>query len=103
MDLRQYYAKIRQTEEKLDSEFVLVVSQETSDGGRAGVMSEAPRALAAKMIVEGRARAANEDEKREYEQQAARLRRLAEQAAAAKRVQVTVLTESELRAIRRKE
>jgi hypothetical protein len=103
MDLRQYYSKIRQTEAMLKDECVLVVSEETPDGGRAGVVNEVARVLAAKMIVEGRARLATSEEKHEYEQHATQVRRLAEQAAAAKRIQVAVLSESEIRALRRKE
>jgi hypothetical protein len=103
MDLRHYYAKIRQTEAALESDFVVLVSQETADGGRAGIMSEAPRALAAKLIVDRRARLASEEEHRAFEASCSQARKLAEQATAAKRVQVTVLSESEARSLRRKE
>jgi hypothetical protein len=66
MDLRHYYARIRETEATLEGDFVVVVSCETPDGGRAGVASEVPRALAAKLIVERQARAASEEERREF-------------------------------------
>jgi hypothetical protein len=66
MDLRQYYAKIRQMETSLEGDFVVVVSCETPDGGRAGVANEVPRALAAKLMVERQVRAASDEERREF-------------------------------------
>ena len=75
MDLRQYYAKIRQMETRLEGDFIVVVSCETPDGGRAGVASEAPRALAAKLIVEGQVRAASDEEKREFYRRRAAVKR----------------------------
>lgn len=103
MDLRQYYARIRETEAALDGDFVVVTSCATPDGGRAGVTSEVSRALAAKMIVEQQARNATDEESREFHQRTLAARKLAEQAAAASRVQVHVISDSDLRATRRKE
>jgi XTP/dITP diphosphohydrolase len=60
MDLKVYYQKLRQVEAELTQPHVVVVSCETPDGGRAGVLSEVPRTIAAKMIVEAKARAAFE-------------------------------------------
>ena len=37
MDLRVYYQKIRKIEAELPEPFVVVVSRETPDGGKAGV------------------------------------------------------------------
>ena len=75
----------------------MVVSLATPDGGRAGVLTEAPRAIAAKMIVEGSARLATDEEAEGYRAQAAEARRLAEQSAVASRIQVTVVSEPELK------
>jgi hypothetical protein len=75
MDLRQYYAKIRQLEGSLEGDFIVVVSCETPDGGRAGVASEVPRALAAKLIVEQQVRAATDEERREFHRRRAATRR----------------------------
>ncbi|MDX1980367.1 MAG: hypothetical protein SFV51_08865 [Bryobacteraceae bacterium] len=66
MDLRVYYRKIREVESGLPGEFVVLVSQETADGGKAGVMTEVPRYSAAKLIVENRARLATETEARAF-------------------------------------
>ena len=53
MDLRFYYEAIRGIEAGIVEAEVVVVSCETSDGGRGGVKSTVPRKLAARMIVEG--------------------------------------------------
>lgn len=53
MDLKMYYEKVRETKAKIASEYVVVASLETPDGGKAGVLTEVPRALAARMFVDG--------------------------------------------------
>jgi len=53
MDLRIYYQKVRDVEAKIAEEFPFVVSRETPDGGKAGVKTQVPRRIAAKLIVEG--------------------------------------------------
>jgi hypothetical protein len=93
MDVKQYYRKIREAESRIDEEFPLVVSFETTDGGRAGMVSEVSRATAAKMIVEGRATLANEDEKQAYLQKQADIRRAAEKLELSKRLQVAIVSE----------
>lgn len=55
MDLRDYYRKIREKEQEIAEPFVTVVSRKTSDGGRQGRKTIVPRAVAAKMIVDGKA------------------------------------------------
>jgi hypothetical protein len=100
MDLRAYYRKLREVEASLTEEYPVVVSQETPDGGKAGVPNEVPRAVAARMIVEGKARLATEEEAREFRRQLEEARVRAERAAAASRIQVTVIPEAELKALR---
>ena len=97
MDLRAYYAKIRETEALLEGDDVVVVSLATSEGGKAGVRTEVPRGIAAKLIAEGRAKVATDDEALEFmeKQQADRERIEAEQAA--RRMQVMVIPHTELR------
>ena len=48
MDLRTYYKSIHDMEAKLPTEEVAVVSKATPDGGLEGIVSEMPRAAAAK-------------------------------------------------------
>lgn len=100
MDLKVYYQKMRQIEASLSEAYVVVVSQETPDGGRAGLRTEVARGVAAKMIVEGRARLATAEEAGEYREQVAEARRAVEQAAAASRMQITVVSEADLRALK---
>ncbi len=52
MNLRAYYQRIRSIEAGIEEEAVVIVSRDTSDGGRAGVRTDVPRAVAARMIVE---------------------------------------------------
>src|SRR5580693_4823694 len=91
MDLRSYYKKLREAEATLTGEHVLMVSLETSEGGKAGVRTETPRAIAAKLIAEERARVATEEEEREFHEANREARAAHEEAEAAKRVQVMVI------------
>jgi hypothetical protein len=96
MDVKQYYRKIREIESGLNAPYLLVVSLETPDGGKAGLVSEVSRSVAAKMIVEARAVPANDQERAAYiEQQAAR-KEAAKRAELARRVQVAIITDSDL-------
>jgi hypothetical protein len=47
-------------------ECAVVVSEATADGGRAGVMSELRREVAAQYVVDGKARLATAEEAAEY-------------------------------------
>lgn len=66
MDVRAYYQKIRKMEAELPERFVVIVSRETPDGGKAGVMTEVARSLAAKLIVEDQARLASPEETTQF-------------------------------------
>jgi hypothetical protein len=59
MDLKVYYRKIRIVEAEIADADVVMISLETPDGGRAGVATEVRRRLAAKLVVEGKARLAS--------------------------------------------
>jgi hypothetical protein len=97
MDLKQYFRKVRQVEASITDTFPLVISLETPDGGKPGLASEVSREQAAKMIVEGRAMLASEEEKELYRQQQAQVKRAAEKAEMAKRLQVAIISEADLR------
>jgi hypothetical protein len=100
MDLRVYYQKMRQVEASLGEGDVVIISQETPDGGRAGIASEVAKGVAAKMIVEGRARSATPEESNAFREKTAEAKRLADQIAAAGRMQITVISDSDLRALK---
>ena len=100
MDLQMYYQKIRETETTIADEFPLVVSMDTSDGGKGGRKTEVPRRLAAKMLVEGQIRLASKDETKVHRKALAEAKQVAEREAAAARLQLTVLSTTELDRLR---
>jgi hypothetical protein len=62
MDLRQYYKKLHELEDKMPEAHVLVVSVESGDGGKEGVITEVTRRNACQLILDGRARRADQKE-----------------------------------------
>jgi hypothetical protein len=97
MDLRAYYKKIRETEAQLTGESIVVVSVATPEGGKEGVRTEAPRKVAAKLLAEGRARLATEEEAWGFHNANREAREKFEQDEAAKRVQVMVIPSQDIR------
>lgn len=91
MDLRQYYKKLHELESKTPEAHVVVVSEETGDGGKAGVMTEAPRRNACQLILEGRARLAKPAEVEEYRTMQSLIREEFHRAKRASRVQVQLV------------
>jgi hypothetical protein len=100
MDLKLYYDKIREAEARILEDFPVVISNATPDGGKEGTKTEVPRRLAAKLIVEGLARLASEEEIRAFREALEEAQRIAEQVAAAARVEVAVLSSVELAKLR---
>ena len=100
MDLQVYYQKIREAETRIAEDFPLVVSLETTDGGKSGTKTEVPKRLAAKLQGEGLARLASKEELKAYREAVAEAKRVAERVASAERLQVTVLSNLELDRLR---
>lgn len=100
MDLRLFYQKLRKIEAEIAEPHVVVVSNETSDGGRAGQRSEVSRANAAKLLVEGRARLASAEEVIEFRATIEQARQDAEQRAMSQKIQVNIVPESDYRGIK---
>jgi hypothetical protein len=100
VDLRDYYQQLRRVAETIADEHPVVVSNSTPDGGKAGVRTEVSRAIAAKLVVEGKARLATDDEGEAYRGGLREAKLKAEQDIAAARLQVTVISDSELRGLR---
>lgn len=96
MDLKQYFRKMREIEGAITDPFVLIMSLETPDGGKGGMVTEVSRLSAAKMIIEGRAVLADESQKEAYLAQQEAARKAAEKAQLANRVQVAILADPEL-------
>src|ERR1700683_2438640 len=55
MDLRAFYRTIREIETGISEESVVIISRETPEGGRAGVRTDVPRGVAARLIAEDKA------------------------------------------------
>ena len=89
MDLKAYYARMRELERGFGADAVVVVSLETADGGKAGVMTEVPAHVAARMVVEGRARVASEDEAQAFRKRADQAQRAVEDREPLRRIQVS--------------
>jgi hypothetical protein len=91
MDLRAYYRKVRDTEATMPSPHVVMVSLATPDGGKPGVVTEAPTPIAARMVVEASARQATEAEAQNFHEQHAAAKQAAEDAAQANKLQIVVV------------
>jgi hypothetical protein len=98
MDVKTYYRKLRETEGLLPDEVVLV-SKDTPEGGRAGRFTEATRAVAARLIVEGVAERATEADAERYREQVRENHSEETRRRAAASIQVNVITEAQARAL----
>jgi hypothetical protein len=96
MDLRQYYQKIRDKQSEITEAYPIVVSNETADGGKAGVLTEVTPGIAAKMVVDGMARLATGQEEKTFRAAQVEAKRAADQAAAGNKVQFTVVPTADL-------
>jgi len=95
VDLKKYFRKIREIEASIAEPQAFVCSLETSDGGKAGVVTEVTRELAAKMIAEGRAALATKAESDQFLEKQASGRAAAQKAEMAKRLQVTIVSDAD--------
>jgi hypothetical protein len=95
VDLKKYFRKIREIEATISTPHTFVTSLETSDGGKGGIVTEVTREIAAKMIAEGRALLATEEERETFvaEQETGRI--AAEKAEAARRLHVTIISDTQ--------
>ncbi len=98
MDVRQYFRKVREIEAALSEEYPVVISLETGDGGKAGLLSEVTKLNAAKMLVEGRAALATEDQRKQYFDQRDSAKQAADRTEAAKRLHLAIIEDASLRA-----
>lgn len=91
MDLRSYYKKLRDVERTIAEEFPVIVSKETPEGGKPGVLTEVPRALAARLVAESRAEVADAKLAARHREDTQEKKQVADQLLAASRLQVTVV------------
>jgi hypothetical protein len=97
MDLRAYYQKIREIENKIIDPFPVVVGIDPHNAGKPGVCTEVSRSLAAKMLAEGTAREATPEENKAFRKAQADAIRTALEADAAKLVQFKVVSVDDVR------
>ena len=69
MDLKGYYRKIRDAVTTLQGDYHLVVSLQTPDGGKAGVITEVATAIASRLMVEMKARKATPEEAKKFREE----------------------------------
>lgn len=100
MDLKEFYKTIREVERGIEEAFPLIVSLSTTNGGRAGVITEVTRYAAARAIVEGHARLASPEEAGAYRAEAERRRLAIQEEEAKHKLSVTVISEADLREIK---
>lgn len=93
MDLKRYYQELRKKEAEIEGKDVYVVSLETADGGRAGVITQVPKQIGCKLIVEGRARLATAEEVEKFEREEAEKRAEFLNQEFARKIQVQVVAE----------
>jgi hypothetical protein len=98
MDVKQYFRRLREIEASLEEEFPVVVSTATPDGGRAGLVSEVTRLNAAKLIAEGRAVLATEQQRQTLQTEKVEALKAVQMAERAKQVHVTLVNDGELQA-----
>jgi hypothetical protein len=97
MDLKSYYRQIREADETLNGEHVVMVSLATPEGGKPGVKTEAPREIAARLIVERRARVATDEEAHEFHESNRKAKAQYEEQESARRLQVMVIPAQDLK------
>ena len=98
MDVKQYFRRLREIEESFVDKYPVVISLETPDGGKAGLIAEMSRNVAAKMILEGRAVLASPEQKTAYYEHQEATKKAAEKAELSRRVQVAIISDPEFQA-----
>ena len=91
MDPTIYYQKVRAQEAAIEDEFPVLTSLATPDGGKDGRQTEAPKAVAAKMIVNGEARLALDEEKQAFRAAQAEAKRAFEERLAMSQLHLSVV------------
>ena len=101
MDLRGYYRKLRDIERNLLDDYVVIRSLATADGGVAGRLTEVAKDVAAKMLADGLAELAAQDEVETFRRELAEQKKREDQKRTAAQIQFTVLSEADLRALQK--
>jgi hypothetical protein len=100
MNLKGYYRRIEQELEGIEGDYAVVRSLTTQNGGRSGVLMEVGRQLAARMIVDGLVCLASEEEAERFRKERADESRQIELDLLRSKVQLTVVSESDLASLK---
>jgi hypothetical protein len=100
MDLTVYYRKVKENEQKLSGDWVVVKSCETPDGGKPGVLTEVSRRNAALLLVDGRAELASDGEAKQFRDALREAKAAVDQAEAGRRLQMSLIPTNELRSLK---
>ncbi|WP_321474487.1 hypothetical protein [uncultured Paludibaculum sp.] len=93
MDLKSYFRKVKDLERKYQERDIYVVSIATQDGGKDGVLTQVSRRVGCQLMVEGKARIANEQEVAQFVADQAARRVAHEKQEAVSRIQVQVISD----------
>lgn len=99
MDMRKFYSHVRDVEASIPGRDAVVVSLATPDGGVAGVVQEVPRSAAARLVAEGRARLATQEEAESHRAQIASAFQKAEEARRLAKPTFALLSDEELQTL----
>jgi hypothetical protein len=102
MELRSFFQLLREAEAAITSEHVVVASEATPDGGKAGIFTEVSRANAARLIVERRARLATADESAAFLKKQEDSTKIANLPVLDPRMPIAIFSEPEIRQLRDK-
>lgn len=93
MNLRKYYQDVKEVRSKMESPYVYLTSLDTPNGGKAGCVCEVDADIAARMLVDGVARQATEEEIADYLQEGEKLLMAAKEEQLRNRLRVTLVSE----------
>ena len=101
MDLRVYYQKIREVEAEVKDDHTVIVSLKGDDGGPEGVKTEVSKSVAARMVVDGRARLATKEEIDGFHAKIAEARKRFNEERVSDALQVALISESQMNAFKK--
>ena len=100
MDLTVFYRKVRQIEKEIAGDYAVVVSSETPDGGVSGRTANVPKAIAARLVVEGKARLATSEESERHHAETAHAIEAGKKRELLGRAQIRLLSDGDIDALR---
>lgn len=92
MNVKEYYQRVREVAARMPEDAVIIRSLATANGGKAGVLTEVSRQIAATEIVNGTATLATAEESAAYYREMDTKRQMAEKAQALTRLHLSLTT-----------